>query len=65
MKRPPKPSWGFKVTLDCSDMHPLYNSDLVFFEEFYGESVDDAWKDAVDCYKRIKSLEYVGYCSLD
>lgn len=65
MKQIRKPSWGFRVTLDCSCFPAPFNSDLVFFEEFYGESVDEAWKDAVDCYKDIKSLEYVGYCTVD
>lgn len=57
-----KTSWGFEVTLDCSDM-PYDSSDLVFFEEFYGETIENAWKDAVDCYNNIKSIKYLGYCS--
>lgn len=60
-----KISWGFKVTLDMSRVFPNHtNNDLVFFAEFYGESVSEAWKNAVDCYEDIKSLQYTGYCAV-
>lgn len=66
MRPQTRTSWGFKVTLDLSDSFPNHtNNNLVFFEEFYGETVDNAWKDAVDCYKNIRQLEYVGYCAVD